>query len=83
LAVGTVLVFLVPAVGMLFTNEIQWRIGDFVIMGFMLFGFGSLFIFLARKASVINRVYVAALVLFGFIVVWAELAVGIFTDIGS
>ncbi|GAB2994885.1 hypothetical protein [Psychrosphaera aestuarii] len=77
LGVITLVVLLFPAIGMLLTNEVQWKIGDFIVMASLVFGFGSLFIFSSRKASNIQRVIIAILLAFTFSLVWAELAVGV------
>ena len=79
----TFILLLLPALGMLLTNEVQWKICDFIVMGSLIFGFGSLFIFVSSKVSDNNRIFVAALFVVTFSLVWIELAVGIFTDTGS
>jgi hypothetical protein len=79
LGIGTILLLLIPALGMLISNEIQWQVMDFVVMGAMIFGFSAIFVLLSRRVSSNNRVYLAVLVLFIFIALWTELAVGIFT----
>ncbi|MDT0596634.1 hypothetical protein [Glaciecola petra] len=83
LAFGTFLVLLVPAVAAQFTQAVQWGASDFIVMGLLIFGSGCLFIVLARKISPKYWFGVAALVILALVYVWAELAVGIFTDIGS
>jgi hypothetical protein len=79
LGIGTILLLLIPALGMLISNEIQWQVMDFVVMGAMIFGFSAIFVLLSRRVSSNNRVYLAVLLLFIFIALWTELAVGIFT----
>lgn len=83
IALGTCLVLLVPLLAMQFTAEVNWNVMDFVIMGVLVFGTGSLFVLAARKVP--RRLWLALGVVFavGFLYVWAELAVGIFTHLGS
>ena len=70
---------LIPLIGMTFTDEINWSQFDFIIMG-------SLLIFLSiginfvsnRTKNIKNRIlYIVILVLI-FMLLWAELAVGVF-----
>jgi hypothetical protein len=73
---------MVPLVAMQFTSEVNWTGSDFVVAGALLFGAASLFVLAARKAgkyrAVLGLAFLAA-----FVYVWAELAVGVFTDLGS
>lgn len=83
IALATCLALLIPAVAMQFTAEVNWDSTDFVVMGALLFGTGSLFVLVARKVRrkywLVTGVVLAA----GFLWIWAELAVGVFTDWGS
>jgi hypothetical protein len=83
IAVGTALLLLVPFVAMRFTNEVNWTPGDFVAMGALIFGISSLFVFVARKVQKKSRLAVGVMFLFAFLWLWAELAVGVFTNWGS
>lgn len=82
LAVGlaTAVLLLMPAVAMQFTQEVSWGPGDFVVAGVLLFGAGSIAVLGLRHVRGFGRR--AALVLavaLGLALVWAELAVGLFT----
>jgi hypothetical protein len=68
---------------MQFTPAVNWGVEDFVIMGGLLFAAGSAFVLVARKVRPKRWWVVGALVAVAFIYVWAELAVGIFTNLGS
>ncbi|MCW8880485.1 MAG: hypothetical protein OQJ89_16380 [Kangiellaceae bacterium] len=83
LALATGLLLLVPLVAMQFTSEVDWNVIDFIIMAIMLFGFGSLFVVIARKISRRKRLPVGVAVVLVFLFLWAELAVGVFTNWGS
>jgi hypothetical protein len=64
---------------MQFTNEVVWTLSDFVVAGVLLVGTGLAFAAAMRKArSVRNRAIFGAAILVAFLLVWAELAVGIF-----
>lgn len=70
---------LIPLVAMLFTNEVNWSLFDFIVMGALLFGTGLACEFVLRKVrSTTARVLICAVVLIAFFLTWAELAVGIF-----
>jgi hypothetical protein len=72
-------ILLVPLVAMQFTNEVVWTLSDFVVAGVLLVGTGLAFAAGMRKArSVRNRAIFGAAILVAFLLVWAELAVGIF-----
>ena len=73
-----VILLLIPFIAMQFTNEVNWKILDFAIMGVLLFGTGLLFELVMRKViSVKNRIIICGAILIAFFLVWAELAVGI------
>ncbi|MGH2584018.1 MAG: hypothetical protein ACRDJE_03820 [Dehalococcoidia bacterium] len=67
---------------MQFTDEVAWNLFDFVVAGALLFDTGLMVVLIARKMrkyrAIIGIVLAAAL-----IYVWLELAVGIFTTLGS
>jgi len=73
----------IPFAAMQFTPAVNWDVGDFVIMGAILFAGGSTFVLVARKVRPRHWWVVGALVAVAFVYVWAELAVGIFTSLGS
>lgn len=70
---------LIPLIAMQFSNGVDWKILDFIIMGILLSGTGLLCELVLRKVkSVRGRLLICATVLFAFFLLWAELAVGIF-----
>jgi|TARA_B100001250_G_scaffold58084_1_gene45106 hypothetical protein len=73
------LLLLIPLIGMTITDEINWSPFDFIIMGFLLtlLGIGINFV-INRIKNFKNRIlYIGILVLI-FLLIWAELSVGIF-----
>lgn len=69
---------LIPLIGMSITNEINWSSFDFIIMGSLLFLLSIGINFMSNRTNnVKNRLlYIGILVLI-FMLIWAELAVGI------
>lgn len=69
----------IPFIAMQFTDEVDWKIMDFALMGILLFGTGILCELVMRKIKSIGyRIVFLGVILFALFVVWAELAVGIF-----
>lgn len=69
----------IPFFAMQFTNEVDWKAGDFLIMGVLLFGTGLMCELVLRKVkNTGKRLLICGGVLILFLLVWAELAVGIF-----
>ncbi len=70
---------LIPLIAMQFTNEVNWTVLDFVVMAGLLLFFGFTFDFLMRKVTTLNlKVFVGIGIVLIFLLLWAELAVGIF-----
>lgn len=75
---ATIALLMVPLVAMQYTKEVDWSLSDFLIMGTLLFGTGSSYVLVTRYA--INIIYKAALAVAigtAFLMVWANLAVGL------
>lgn len=69
----------IPLIAMQFTNEVNWTVSDFLIMGILLFGTVSLIEIIIRNVKTIKaRIVFCTVVLVLFILIWVELAVGIF-----
>jgi succinate dehydrogenase hydrophobic anchor subunit len=69
----------IPLIGMLFSDEMNWKLFDFIVMGALLL-IGSIGInFIVDKiTSTKMRIILILVILFMFLLIWAELAVGIF-----
>jgi hypothetical protein len=77
--IGTMGLLLIPFITMLFTDEVNWKVGDFAIMGTLLFGAGHLMEWIWRKlAASPYRWLVVGIIILAFLLIWGELAVGIF-----
>ncbi len=77
----TLLILFVPYIGMQFSNEIKWTFFDFTMAGFFIFVAISLinFLFYFLKNNKYKYWILGLFVLF-FIIIWIELAVGIFNS---
>lgn len=74
-----VLLLLIPLVAMLFTNEVNWTIGDFIVAGILLLSTGLAIELVLRKVKKKqNRFVLLFIILALLFVTWVELAVGIF-----
>jgi len=73
------LLLLVPFIAMNFSDEVSWSPADFAIAGALLLGTGFLCELVLRKVKTLRyRIAICAAILLALVLVWAELAVGIF-----
>jgi hypothetical protein len=73
------LLLLVPLIAMQFTNEVDWKLPDFVAAGVLLLGTGLMCELVIRKIKKIKyRIAICVTLLVVLLLVWTELAVGIF-----
>lgn len=82
-AVISGLILLVPAISMQLTDTVNWQTGDFIVMGVLLFSFGCVGTVLWQKLNSSQLVLGITVLVLSFLYIWVELAVGVFTDIGS
>ena len=79
-AVVTLLLLFLPLTAMQFTSEVHWGIEDFLAAGALIFGTGVGMVLVARHTKrTAYRVAFMGMLLLALVVVWADLAVGIFT----
>jgi hypothetical protein len=72
-------ILLVPLIAMQFTREVNWSPADFLIAGSLLLGACLVFEFFARRGGTLAfRVTVGIAIAMLVVLVWLELAVGIF-----
>lgn len=70
---------LLPAVAMRFTRQVQWGAGGFLAAGALLFLAGGAMVLASRAArSMPQRLGSVGLLVLASLLVWAELAVGVF-----
>ena len=76
---GALSLLLIPFIAMQFTSEVDWSPFDFIVMGTLLVIIGSLIELVLRKVRKSDsRIAWIALLFLLFLLIWAELAVGIF-----
>lgn len=74
-----VIILLLPLIAMQFTDEVKWSFLDFSVAGILLLASGLTFELILRKVKPLkNRIIIVAALLILLVLIWAELAVGIF-----
>ena len=69
----------IPLMAMQFTKEVNWTLSDFLIMGILLFITTFTIDFVLKKFKTLkSRLILVVATLALLVLVWAELAVGIF-----
>ena len=85
----TVLILMVPFLAMQLqvslpdpggsSGKVNWTLGDFIVMGSLLIGTGLSYELIARKlGNATQRAILAIVILVAFLLIWIELAVGLF-----
>jgi hypothetical protein len=76
----TLFLLLLPLTAMQFTPKVRWGLEDFLVAGGLIFGAGVGMVLAARYTKRTGlRVAIMGTIALALVVVWAELAVGIFT----
>ncbi|HET8808676.1 MAG TPA: hypothetical protein VFM65_00235 [Flavobacteriaceae bacterium] len=76
---GVAILLFIPLIAMQFTEEVNWNLFDFIVMGILLLGTGLLCELVMRKVKKSEyRIAICAGILIAFFFIWVELAVGIF-----
>lgn len=77
--IGTIILLLIPFIAMQFTSEVNWTALDFIVAGILLMGVGFGIDFVLRKFKTGKyRVAIIIGIIMAFLLIWLELAVGIF-----
>lgn len=75
----TVFILAIPLVAMQFTNDVVWKLSDFVTAGILLLSTGLAIELVIRNLKTGTfRTVVLVIILLALFLIWAELAVGIF-----
>lgn len=75
----TLLLMLIPLMANWLNNEFHWKFGDFILMGAMIYGLGLITLILMNVVkNKILRLIVTGIFFLLFLLIWVELAVGIF-----
>ncbi|TCD10599.1 hypothetical protein EZ449_09650 [Pedobacter frigidisoli] len=73
------LILAIPLITMQFTNEVNWTLSDFVVMGILLLSTGLAIELVMRNLKTgTSRTILLVIILLALFLIWAELAVGIF-----
>ncbi|GEP97194.1 hypothetical protein [Chitinophaga cymbidii] len=77
--IAAALLLLIPLVAMQFTAEVNWSPFDFIVAGVLLFGTGLLCELVIRNVKKTEyRIAIVVGILAALVLIWIELAVGIF-----
>lgn len=78
-ALVTAAILLVPFIAMQFSGEVNWNTFDFVVAGALVAGTGLAYVLSTLKTrSTRMRLAIGAVLAVAVLLVWAELAVGVF-----
>jgi hypothetical protein len=76
---GTTGLLLIPLLGMLVSDEVQWNSFDFLVMGTLIATTWLTFeALVSRHQKLESKLVVGMIMLAVFLLIWAELAVGVF-----
>ena len=79
IVISITLLLSLPLVFMQFKNEVNWTLSDFIVAAALLFGTGLIIEFVLRKVKKKeHRILLSLIIVALLILIWAELAVGIF-----
>lgn len=79
LLLGSNALLLIPFIAIQITNEVKWGILDFTVMSILLSLTALLSEVVLRNVKTLAARWIwCSLVIIGFLLIWAELAVGIF-----
>ena len=74
----TLILLTIPFLSNIYINDFNWSLVDFIIMGVLIFSFLSFIDFIRKKFGGIKKILAIIIIVIVFILLWVELAVGIF-----
>ena len=75
------MLLLIPFIGTQYSNEVNWSLNDFIIMGVILLSFGIITNKIIYHIGAFKkRVILISTLIILFFLLWAELAVGLFNS---
>ena len=78
--ISVAIILLIPLIAMQFTDEVKWTLFDFIAAAVLLLSTGLLCELVLRKVKKTKlRIAICLLILAMLLLIWAELAVGIFS----
>ncbi len=81
---GTAAILSVPLIAMMFTDEVKWGPFDFIVIGGLLLVAGTVYTIIAHTMKESrHRFALLCVTVLTVLYLWAEMAVGIFTNWGS
>lgn len=79
IVISAVLILLIPFVAMQVSDRVNWSLGDFIIVFILLVGVGLVYELAVRRLrNKMIRYIVTTMTILVFLLIWVELAVGIF-----
>jgi hypothetical protein len=79
IVLATAIILLIPLMAMQLTGEVNWDLTDFAVIGALLLGTGIAYEFGVRRIrNTTPRTVAAILLVLAMLLIWADLAVGIF-----
>ena len=78
--IWSLLPLLIPLIAMVISDEVQWSAFDFLIMGGLLISFALIGNYIYTSFKDQKRTWLLYILVIVFLLVWAELAVGIFNS---
>lgn len=79
IVVTVALLLMIPLIGMMFSEEVNWGVEDFVAAGILLLGTGLACEAVMRAVKTKKkRIILCGVILIALALIWVELAVGLF-----
>ena len=77
-ALSPLLLLFIPLIGNLFSNQVNWSLFDFIVIGILLVLAGLSIHFILEKVRNKTLRIVPVIFVIIFLMIWAELAIGVF-----